>query len=634
MKFLFIILISFLIISCINIEDSGKTNITSNVEDWRNEIIYQVLTDRFYDGDTSNNLNVDITKPGHYHGGDWQGIIDKMDYLKELGITAIWISPVVKNLEEDAGFYSYHGYWTQDFKKVNPHFGNIAKLREMVRVAHENGIKVILDIVANHIGQLFYYDINGNNQPDDYLIGGNGQAYGSSNNDFPSPLTRTSEWDPEFDSRGVQAFSSLGESKKANIIWMNVPSINRIPPMPKEFQNKDWYNRKGRVTVWRYENEACKFIKKDPNWTGWWWNDLECRAYMTLQSEKGDFPGGLKDLDTTRDDVRKALTDVFKYWIKVADFDGFRIDTVKHVEHEFWKYFAKEIREYTKNIGKEKFLMFGEVFDGNDELVGSYTKNQELDSTFYFPQKFALEGVVKHGAQTEELKNLYDRRMSYYCHDNTGNCEDVKTTHGVYPTSLLVNFLDNHDVGRWLWTPPTESKTPMSTLHVALMYQLTIDGIPCIYYGTEQNFEGGNDPANREDMTPSNFDTTNTTFKLIQMLIKLRKAYEPLRKGNFKIVYSSTNGDGIFAFERVTAMGKKALVVLNFSESDATTAITTSLSGSLKNVFNDKDSNDDFTVSNNAINVFVPSRGVKILIPSSNIVNIHNNFIYNPNIVN
>ena len=110
MKYL-LILMSIFLISCMTLEDDGKTVITSNVQDWRNEVIYQVLTDRFHDGDTSNNLNVDLTKPGHYHGGDWQGIIDKMDYLKTLGVTAIWISPVVKNLESDAGFYSYNLYY-------------------------------------------------------------------------------------------------------------------------------------------------------------------------------------------------------------------------------------------------------------------------------------------------------------------------------------------------------------------------------------------------------------------------------------------------------------------------------------------------------------------------------------------
>jgi alpha-amylase len=279
--------------------------------------------------------------------------------------------------------------------------------------------------------------------------------------------------------------------------------------------------------------------------------------------------------------------------------------------------------------------MFGEVFDGNDELVGSYTQNDELDSTFYFPQKFVLEGVVKSGSPTSELQGLYDRRIANYCSDSTGNCEAVKETHGVYPTSLLVNFLDNHDVGRWLWTPSGQSKTPRSTLHAALMYQLTIDGIPCIYYGTEQNFVGGNDPANREDMSPSHFDTTNSTFKLMQMLIQLRKAYEPLRTGNYNIVYSSTGSDGVFAFERITTDGKKALVVLNFNGSaDSNTTISTSLTGSLKNVFSDMDSNDDFSISGGQIIVKVPHRGVKILVPSADVTNIKSTFIYNPSIVN
>jgi glycosidase len=278
--------------------------------------------------------------------------------------------------------------------------------------------------------------------------------------------------------------------------------------------------------------------------------------------------------------------------------------------------------------------MFGEVFDGNDELVGTYTQNNELDSTFYFPQKFVLEGVVKGGSQTEELKSLYNRRISNYCSDSTKNCEDVKNTHGAYPTSLLVNFLDNHDVGRWLWTPTGSETTKRSSLHVALMYQLTMDGIPCIYYGTEQNFSGGNDPANREDMEPSHFDTTNSTFKLIQMLIKIRKAYEPLKTGNYNIVYSSTNNDKVFAFERITQNGKGALVVVNFNDSvDSTTTINTSLTGTLKNVFNDKDTNDEFNVSGGSVNVSVPHRGVKILIPSSDVVNINNDFSYNPSIV-
>src|SRR5687767_4596710 len=112
--------------------------------DWRDQVIYQIMVDRFWNGDPTNDWNVEPSIPARYHGGDWQGIIDKLDYLEELGVTALWISPVVKNTEEDAGFASYHGYWTQDFLRPNAHFGDIVKLREMVDAAHARGMLVIL----------------------------------------------------------------------------------------------------------------------------------------------------------------------------------------------------------------------------------------------------------------------------------------------------------------------------------------------------------------------------------------------------------------------------------------------------------------------------------------------------------
>ena len=144
------------------------------VQDWRDEVVYQIVVDRFSDGDPNNNFNVDLRKEASYHGGDWQGIINKLDYLEDLGVTALWISPVVRNVEEDAGFASYHGYWTQSFIDTNLHFGDLAALQRMVDACHRRGIKVILDVVTNHIGQLFYYDINRNGQPDIVFFGGGG----------------------------------------------------------------------------------------------------------------------------------------------------------------------------------------------------------------------------------------------------------------------------------------------------------------------------------------------------------------------------------------------------------------------------------------------------------------------------
>jgi glycosidase len=556
------------------IEDRGSIK-KIQVEDWRDEVIYQILVDRFEDGDINNNYNVDKSSPGRYHGGDWQGIIDRLDYLQELGVTALWISPVVKNIEEDAGFASYHGYWTQDFTEVNPHFGDLTKLRQLVDECHRRDIKVILDIVTNHIGQLFYYDINGNGSPDEFFIGGGGVAYGSNNDDFSSDLTRTSEWDPDYDSRGIQGFTSLGEFGPAPIKWVYAPGVNRVPPQPPEFQNPEWYNRRGRVTVWRYEQEACRWVTGDPN-VGHWWDVPECRDYVREQETKGDFPGGLKDLKTERQDVRDALYRAFAYWIEAADFDGFRIDTLKHVEHGFWKDFCPRIRTKAAQLGKRNFFMFGEAFDGHDDLLASYVGDEQVDSVFYFSQKYTVfDGVIMNGAPTRNIETLFRDRLGdpsdpaftpiYTDTPNSGGPVDSEGV-PISPRKLMVNFIDNHDVARFRFL-----FDDTQVHHNALFFLLTEDGIPCIYYGTEQRFDGGNDPANREDLWRSGFDTQNGTFRYIKTLIELRKQLQPLRRGDLRIVWSSeseadgaTDDAGIFAFER-TYEGETVLVVLNTS---------------------------------------------------------------------
>ena len=111
------------------------------------DLIYFIMTDRFYDGDESNNKfkDVNTNNPKAYHGGDLKGIIAKLDYIKSLGATAIWITPVAENTEG-----GYHGYWINDFYKVDPHLGSIDDLKDLVKEAHKRGIKVLLDYVVNH----------------------------------------------------------------------------------------------------------------------------------------------------------------------------------------------------------------------------------------------------------------------------------------------------------------------------------------------------------------------------------------------------------------------------------------------------------------------------------------------------
>lgn len=157
-KILSVLLIAFLLLSPKSFADENI------LKSWDEEIIYMVMTDRFFDGDPTNNNPDNIEgsfDKGHleaYHGGDFRGIINKVDYLKDLGVTTLWITPIVKNVDTnmmaDRGEkqYAYHGYWASDFTKIDPHLGTEEDLKELIDVLHENGIKLMLDVVINHSG--------------------------------------------------------------------------------------------------------------------------------------------------------------------------------------------------------------------------------------------------------------------------------------------------------------------------------------------------------------------------------------------------------------------------------------------------------------------------------------------------
>ena len=148
----------FIILSPLSFADESK-----NVS-WDEEIIYMVMTDRFFDGDSNNNNpeNIDGSfDKDHleaYHGGDIKGLIEKVPYLKDLGITTLWITPIVKNIDTnmmaDKGGkqYGYHGYCASDFTKIDPHLGTENDLKNLIDILHENGIKLMVDVVINHSG--------------------------------------------------------------------------------------------------------------------------------------------------------------------------------------------------------------------------------------------------------------------------------------------------------------------------------------------------------------------------------------------------------------------------------------------------------------------------------------------------
>jgi glycosidase len=603
---------------CMQLDDAQPITLGTHVQDWRDEIIYQILVDRFADGDQGNDYNIDPTSLAHYHGGDWKGIEDHLDYIQALGVTAIWISPVVKNVETDSGYDGFHGYWTQDFTQPNPHFGDVPALRHMVASAHAVGIKVILDIVTNHMGQLFFYDINKTGEPAVNISGGGCDKWDNpsdTQNLYPdysstnatcevlagqSGVTVVNEYDPEFDSSGVvQSYTSLGYSGPAPIVFLNDPVTNHMPPQPALFQNPDVFNRRGGTVNYSIGDQLVH----------------------------GDFPGGLKDLATYRCDVKEAELDAYATWVELADFDGLRIDTVKHVEPEFWRYFSQRMRLRLAKEGKTNFLMFGEAFDGDDTLVGSFTKNgatpqvpaepqydtlgnpdlaneqkcvsdgvaltgDMLDSAFYFPQYYdVVSNVLRDSGATNQIQSLWNARTADW------GTVPAQGGVGIPPAQIPINFLDNHDVGRFLFNEffdvdsaalakGTINQTQFDQIRAAKLrnayvFLFTEQGIPCVYYGDEQGFQGGNDPANREDLWPSGYAQTPTTdpvtgntygtfFPWIQQLTALRKKYRALSHGDQKIVWATndvgTEADaGIFSYERAggDAGDAYALIVLN-----------------------------------------------------------------------
>lgn len=560
-----------------------SVRLETHVEDWRDEIIYQVLVDRFEDGVQSNNYRVDETSLARYQGGDWQGLIDRLDYIQALGVTALWISPIVRNVDTDAGIDGYHGYWASDLAELNPHFGDLATLRRLVQECHRRNIRVILDIVTNHMGQMFYYDINQNGRPDDNVYGA------GPNNGFQNPggmsstITRVSEYDPDYNLRGpVLSYTSLGPAGPAPIVFLDMPEIFRTPPradrrcddarpLQEQPECNSWqailaspegYHRRGRIVDYDY----------DPN----------DRNQPGPQTMLGDFPGGLKDVNTEDPRVRAAMIQAYSRWVELLDLDGFRIDTLKHVEHDFWRVFASGVRTRLAAQGKRNFFMFGEAFDGNDALIGSYTRPGEMDSVFYFSQKFRVfRDVFQCEQGTRAVEDLLNERPMHF---GTSAQPDGANAP---PTQLLVNFFDNHDVPRFLAgvfdedpnscrlgrvTDEDSFNRMRARLRAALVYLLTEDGIPCIYYGTEQEFRGANDPSNREVMwrppygLPA-FDTTNETFRLVARLTRIRRAYSALRRGDLRIRWTTprtgTEQDaGILAFERRDG-DQAALVVIN-----------------------------------------------------------------------
>lgn len=398
--------------------------------DWRDHVIYFLLVDRFDDGKRvpaydggGGDTTRDPRLGNGIHGGTLKGITRRLGYLRSLGITTLWLSPVLKNRVDPGG--SLHGYAIQHFLAVDPRFGTLNDLKTLVAKAHAMGICVVLDIVINHSGDNWAYE---HDSHPTYAQDGRTYPFGFWRADHPQ-----------------------GSFTEDDAVW------------PAELQSPECYSRRGGVTNWL---------------------DAE-------QAVHADF-FNLKDFNLSNPVVLETLIAVYKYWILEADIDGYRIDTVKHVTAPEAVTFFNAIKEFAESIGKKNFLLFGEIVDSDaaiSKYVGRQTSKgerlQALDASLDFPLYFVLEEVLKGFSDPKVLRDRYEWAKASYSYTDVSDC--------------FVTFLDNHDqmarpYKRFLYNVPDRSQVLLG-----IAYLFTAPGIPTLYYGTEQGFNGGGEPGPYQD---------------------------------------------------------------------------------------------------------------------------------------
>jgi glycosidase len=429
--------------------------------DWSDAVLYFVVLDRFADGSAANNTNVDRANPGGFHGGDLVGLTAQLDEIAELGATAIWITPIARQIDycppaqpptgvtvpggwfEHCGF---HGYWADDYQSIDPRFGTEAELKALVEAAHARGIKVLLDVVYNHVG---------------------------------------------YDSR-----------------YLTDPA------------KKGWFRTR----------------------------PVDCAADpLTCQV------GGLPDFRTELPEVQDYLLDAQLGLAARTGLDGFRLDTVKHVEHEFWQRHRRETRE---RLGADFFLL-AEVWGGSATVLDDYFAPDQMDAGFDFTFKGSCESFVQGKGRTIAFASYLEKR------------------HRVRDGYHLAHYLSSHDEPMALHNLAGD----LDAFRLCVALQMTSLGIPTIYYGEEVARAGSVWPLNRNDMPwgkrsvlPGKGVTRDEDLRAYyRKLIEARRQHTALSRGAYRSL--SFDGD-LLVFERFDAAAGNAVVVaVNRGKAEASAAV-------------------------------------------------------------
>ncbi len=493
------------------------------------DLIYFVFPDRYRNGDASNDLaggktsdptaGYDPTSTAHFHGGDLKGLTgtcqpgdDGLARIKALGFTAVWMTPLVTQVDGTSNGAGYHGYWGKDFLNVDPHLGTNDDLLALSACAKKLGLKLILDVVTNHTGDVIQYE-------------------------------------------GKKAFIPEDQKSAKNPAWLN------------KLEN---YHNVGSV-------DSC-------------WGEGRC-------DQLGDFYS-LDDVATEKEEVYKGWIDVYGQWIKKYGFAGFRVDTARHVDDNFFKNWSPGIDEAAKSVAINDFTVFGEVWDINPMNLVTFVREKKIETVLDFAFQRTATQFASGYSDAAVLATLFDVDDQYTTAQSTA--------------SNLVTFLGNHDMGRVGFIIPqtqTGAKTDLlerTKLAHALMYFSR--GIPTVYYGDEVGMTGtgnGSDQRARQSM----FETKITAWKseprvgsqpvgdgnsftqgashplttYLTELAQIRAQYPALANGQMQL--RSAKGSTLVLSKYDPVEKIEYLVAFNNSKRSSTATVRTSSSAQWKSIF-------------------------------------------------
>ena len=416
------------------------------------------MTDRFANGDATNDTGgltgdrlttgFDPTSKGFYEGGDLAGLTSQLDYIQGLGTTAIWLTPSFKNQpvqgEGTGASAGYHGYWITDFTQIDPHLGTNAELTALIDAAHAKGMKVFFDIIANHTADVISYE-----QPRPYTYIDQATTPYKDVNGVTVPDLGAVANGPSFPEFDASSF----------------PYTAVVPVGKEHLKVPDWLN--------------------DPNY----YHNRGDSTFAGENSTYGDF-AGLDDLMTENPVVEQGFEDIYNAWVDFG-VDGFRIDTVKHVNTEFWQDWTPAVAQHAATIGNPDFFMFGEVYDSNAGYLSSFMRNGAQEAVLDFGFQAGAQSYVT-GSSAAALSRLF--------------AGDALYTTPTTSVSSLPTFLGNHDMGRIAYFL-RNSSDQVARDELAHQLMFFSRGNPVVYYGDEQGFAGtGGDQDSRQSMFASQVD--------------------------------------------------------------------------------------------------------------------------------